>query len=85
MADLRDSVVLASGGVATANAPPLDSAKCLEGLALPTSHLAHWGKMRPFVTNRSHDLLQVLENQILSEAPFPPLKSGGPIEAMRAM
>ena len=70
MADLRDSVVLASGGVATANAPPLDSAKCLEGLALPPSHLAHWGKMRPFVTNRSHDLLQVLENQILSEAPI---------------
>lgn len=69
MADLRDSVGLASGGMANANAPPLDVSNCLKGLALPTLEVAAWSKLRLFVASRSNGLLQVLENQILSEAP----------------
>lgn len=66
MADIRDAVTGASGGVAAVHAPPLDPAKYLAGLTLSASVETVWDTMRQLLSDRSQVLPQVLENRILT-------------------
>lgn len=67
MADVRDALMLASGGVTARHAYSLDGGKPLSELGLARHSLFQEGRMLAPALGRSQTLPQVLENRILTK------------------